>query len=73
MNAVELIKLEKPFFHYIGTLKVVPETYDNEVCDICGRRRKCDWYEPVVRKDPWTDLTGMDICRQCQRLLEVKE
>lgn len=46
-------------------------SYMLEICDICGKKRKCDWLE---YKGP-EYKTGMDVCRECQKeiLKDVNE
>ena len=67
-----IVKIKEPFFRApAGSIAVrVDGTYDTEVCDVCGKKRKCDWYEwrPGI-----AGMTGMDICRSCAKSLEVKE
>lgn len=69
---IERIKIVKPFFSAPAgaTLKLLPDSRMMEVCDSCGEKRYCDYYEwdPSIR-----GMTGMDICRTCAKKLEVKE
>ena len=66
------IKISESFFHApIGsTLIRIENTYQLEVCDMCGKKKKCDWFE----WDPHiSGMTGMDVCRTCAKIHEVKE
>ena len=49
----------------------VDQTYDTEICDICGRKRKCWWLEDT----DISILTGCDCCNEClkKNFEEVKE
>lgn len=57
----EVIRIEDEFF------KLVEGTYEMNVCDRCGCRRKCDWWENVTFTGIWT--TGYDFCRECSEEL----
>lgn len=69
---VEQIMIEKPFFSAPAgsTLKLIHNTRMSQVCDVCGNRRYCDWYEwePGI-----TGMTGMDVCPECSKRLSWKE
>ena len=69
---VEKIKIDRPFFSADAgsTLKLIHNTRELQVCDICGMKKYCDWYEwqPHIR-----GMTGMDICSSCGKSHEVKE
>ena len=48
-------------------LALIEDTCSPQICDICGKKRLCVWFE---QKDK---LVGMDICRRCRKehLMEV--
>ena len=51
-------------FYYIAN------SYELNVCDICGKKRKCDWFEC----EDIGILTGFDCCRSCRsEVLEGNE
>ena len=53
------------------TFVEIEETYGTEVCDFCGRRVKCYWFENKsldVRA-----RIGYDICRDCLKQKEAKQ
>ncbi len=66
------IMIEEPFFSApAGSfLKVVPNTRMLQVCDVCGSKKYCDWFEwdPQI-----TGMTGMDICPACAKRLSWRE
>lgn len=43
------------------TYVLVSGTYDMEICDICGKRRKCDYWQSYGD----SDKRFWDICRGC--------
>lgn len=65
----DFIRIRDAFFSLPpgSILKLIPETYDTEVCDVCGEKKRCDWYEPVEN----STTTGMDVCRRCSRILNL--
>ena len=69
---VKMIMIEKPFFHADAgsTLLFVENSRMLQVCDVCGEKRYCDWYEwdPPIR-----GMTGMDVCRSCAKRLAWRE
>lgn len=69
---VEMIMIEKPFFSAPAgsTLKLLHDTRMAQVCDVCGKRRRCDWYEWEPRI---IGMTGMDVCPTCAKRLAWKE
>lgn len=66
------IMISKPFFSAPAgsTLKLIPNTKCLQICDICGQKKYCDWYEwePEIR-----GMTGMDVCPSCCKDHEVQE
>lgn len=51
-------------------LTLIIDTYALEICDVCGKKRKCDWFEQTEK------LTGIDVCRECRKKIfdeEAKE
>lgn len=69
---IERIKIKEDFFHAPpgSTLRLIPNSRMSQVCDVCGCRKYCDWYE----WDPGiSGMTGMDVCSSCAKKLEVKE
>lgn len=71
-----MIRLKKSFFSApVGTkLILIPDTYELNVCDICGKKRQCDYYQ----SEEFEGICGptsvfVDVCRQCKKDLEVKE
>lgn len=42
----------------------VPDSYATEICDICGNRRKCDYWMSYGR-----NVRFWDICRSCQTMI----
>lgn len=68
-----IYRLKEPAFIFEtgDTLHLMPDSYEMNICDVCGQRRKCDWLENCHLED---GRTGMDCCRTCQRkILEVVE
>ena len=63
-----IVEIQKPFFSAEkGTkLKRIEGTIESQVCDVCGKKKPCDWYIPIEK----SSITGMDICRSCARSLE---
>lgn len=63
---IEKIKINEPFFHAPAgsTLKLVHDTRCLQVCDICGEKKYCDWYE---WDPPISGMTGMDVCPSCSK------
>lgn len=49
------------YIHYC-----VAGSYDYEICDFCGRKRKCDWWASDMLLCPDAP-TGWDACRQCSK------
>ena len=41
----------------------VANSAEMNICDVCGCRKKCDWYEC---EDLWI-ITGFDCCRTCSK------
>ena len=48
---------------------LVSGTYDMEICDICGRRRKCDYWQSYGE----SDKRFWDICRSCLSRIKAGE
>lgn len=43
-----------------GTKLVISlNSYEENICDCCGQKRMCDWFE-------WED-GGLDLCRKCAK------
>ena len=51
-----------PPFHAGDRFVLIKDTYDLEICDLCGKKRKCDWFEYDGE-----NYTGIDVCRGCQK------
>ncbi len=54
----------------------IANTYASDICDCCGKRRKCDLYEHAYTTDHGTgDVVFMDLCRTCakEHTAEVEE
>lgn len=54
----------------------VADTYEMNICDCCGNKRKCDLYEHSYETKYGTaDVVFMDLCRTCakEHTTEVKE
>lgn len=67
-----IIRIREPFFSAPAgsTLKLMHNTRMQQICDVCGNHRYCDWYE----WDPQIDgMTGMDVCPTCAKSLKVVE
>ena len=66
---VEFIRIREGFFSLPAgsILRLIPDTLESEVCDVCGEKKRCDWYEPVER----STTTGMDVCRRCSKILDL--
>ena len=45
-----------------GSKFIMADAYALEICDICGKKRKCEWLE--YRGN---GFTGLDVCRSCLR------
>ena len=44
------------------------DTYQMDICDCCGKKRKCDLYEHAYTSDlGYGDVVFMDLCRTCAR------
>ena len=55
---------------------LIPDTYESNICDCCGNRRKCDLFEHAYTTDLGTgDVVFMDLCRSCRKThtVEVEE
>ena len=65
---VERIRIEEPFFNAPAgsTLKLIHNTRMIGICDVCGNKKYCDWYEwdPEIHY-----MTGMDVCSSCSKRL----
>lgn len=63
---IEKIMISEKFFSAPAgsMLKRLPDTRMFQVCDICGKKKPCDWYEwePSI-----SGMTGMDVCPTCAR------
>ena len=46
---------------------LIENTYALEVCDVCGKKRTCDYYQS---KDP---VVFLDVCRSCRNELNFKK
>lgn len=68
----EIIMINEKFFSAPAgsTLKLLHNSRMNQVCDVCGKRRYCDWYEwdPSI-----SGMTGMDVCPGCSKKLSVRK
>lgn len=68
----EKIVITDPFFSAPAgsTLRLVPDSCCLQVCDICGKKKYCDYYiwDPSIM-----GMTGMDVCPTCSRQHEVME
>ena len=69
---IEMIMIEEEFFGAPAgsTLKRIPDARMMEVCDVCGNKRYCDWYEWEPRI---SGMTGMDVCASCSKRLAWRE
>lgn len=67
---IERIKIQEEFFSApVGaTLELIPDSRMSQVCDVCGCRKYCDWYE---WDPPISGMTGMDVCSTCAKKLRV--
>lgn len=43
--------------------KAIPDTYTPQICDVCGKKRKCNYME--LQGVPNTAVRYMDCCRSC--------
>ena len=61
-----IYKIEEPVFIFEAgdTFNLMPDSYESNICDVCGQRKKCDWLENRVLGN---GKTGMDCCRTCQK------
>lgn len=50
------------FFPRGSIFYLMPDGYQPDVCDLCGKKRKCEWLEFVG-----SSWTGLDVCRSCLR------
>lgn len=66
-----IVELKIPFFSLLeGTrLERIDGTLETQVCDVCGQKKRCDWYVPCGN----ICHPGMNICKSCAKKLEVKE
>jgi len=64
-------KLVMPVFNApVGTYFALCEnTYEMTVCDVCGKKKKCDFFECWCFKP----ITGFDCCRTCRKQALVEE
>lgn len=46
---------------------LIPDTYTLTVCDICGNKRKCDFFVPSEKALYIPHITGFDCCRGCRK------
>lgn len=69
---VTKIMIEEEFFSAPpgATLTLIPNSRQMQVCDVCGNKKYCDWYEwdPERR-----GMTGMDVCPTCAKKLAWRE
>lgn len=49
-----------------GVYELRPGTYALTICDICGKKRKCDFLVPEV-PTKFRSLVGFDCCRSCRK------
>ena len=67
-----IFRIKEPVFIFDAgdKFELKADTYDNEICDACGMKKKCDWLEYQGY-----NKTGMDMCRTCEKkyLEEVAE
>lgn len=70
----EIIALKVSFFGAApgDRLKLIEGSRDREVCDVCGNKRDCYWYEPEEGVSAHS-ITGMDVCWTCARSLGVEQ
>lgn len=56
-----IIKVDFDFFKTPAgaEFELIPQSYQLNVCDCCGRKRKCDLYQSV------DGGTFVDLCRSC--------
>lgn len=68
------LKEDAFIFNAGDRFELIDGSYDYEICDICGNKRKCDWLAYRVKPNP-EGKTGFDCCRTCEKnvLVEVKE
>ena len=54
----------------VGTYFALCEnTYVTAVCDVCGKKKKCDFFECWCLRP----ITGFDCCRTCRKQALVEE
>lgn len=46
---------------------LLPDTYTLTVCDICGKKVKCDFFVPSEKAPGINRITGFDCCRTCRK------
>lgn len=60
-----LLKESAFIFDKGDVFDLIDGTYDSEICDICGKRRMCDWL--IYCGDQMK--SGFDCCRSCQKTI----
>ncbi len=65
------IKIQESFFSApSGTILTIHEgTYETQVCDVCGKKKKCDYFSGHF--EAGHHAVYMDVCRACQRILSA--
>lgn len=55
------IRVDFEFFREpVGTIyELIENTYELNVCDCCGKKRKCDYYT--------SEHAFLDLCRTCRK------
>lgn len=55
------IRVDFEFFREpVGTIyELIENTYELNVCDCCGKKRKCDYYS--------SEHACLDLCRTCRK------
>lgn len=55
------IRVDFEFFREpVGTIyELIENTYELNVCDCCGKKRKCDYYS--------SEHAYLDLCRTCRK------
>ena len=59
-----IVRASERFIGYF-LWELIPNTYEMNVCDYCGSKRKTDYYQSLNQQ------VFCDICRTCRRKMEV--
>lgn len=56
-----------------ATCEFISGSYENNVCDMCGNPRKCDYWQNTNKNPAKDEWIGIDLCRTCSRELKKEQ